>query len=170
MTMTNDQCWGRGWPVFGQSKIDSDKCDAACSEQETDVTHFADRLAAAVKRCANPVLVGLDPRWESLPESLRSGVQGDDLPGMAAAYTLFCRGVIDVVAPLVAVVKPQAAFFEQLGPAGMQSLWDVIRYAREKRSAGDRGWQAKRHRFDGNRLCASLLGGQRRESLGRRMR
>ncbi len=51
---------------------------------------------------------------------------------MAAAYTLFCRGVIDVVAPLVAVVKPQAAFFEQLGPAGMQSLWDVIRYAREK--------------------------------------
>ncbi len=95
--------------------------------------HFADRLAAAVKRCGNPVLVGLDPRWESLPESLRCGVENHDLHGMADVYTRFCCCVMDVVAPLVAVVKPQAAFFEQLGPAGMQSLWDVIAYARQKR-------------------------------------
>ena len=51
---------------------------------------------------------------------------------VAAAYGRFCRGVFDVVAPLVPAVKPQAAFFEQLGPAGMSALAEVIRYAREK--------------------------------------
>ena len=50
----------------------------------------------------------------------------------AAAYGRFCRGVIDVVAPLVPAVKPQAAFFEQLGPAGMAVLADVIQYAQQK--------------------------------------
>ena len=34
--------------------------------------HFADALAAAVKQRGNPVVVGLDPRWESLPAGLRS--------------------------------------------------------------------------------------------------
>ena len=50
----------------------------------------------------------------------------------ADSYRRFCQGVIDVVAPLVAAVKPQAAFFEQLGPAGMQALADTIRYAAER--------------------------------------
>ena len=40
--------------------------------------------------------------------------------------------MIDVVAPLVPAVKPQAAFFEQLGPAGMIVLAEVIDYARQK--------------------------------------
>ncbi len=96
------------------------------------MTHFADRLAAGVERCGNPVLVGLDPRLESLPEQLRRDVSPGDLSGAATAFTRFCQGVIDVVAPLVAIVKPQAAFFEQLGPAGMQSLCEVIAYARGK--------------------------------------
>jgi orotidine-5'-phosphate decarboxylase len=50
----------------------------------------------------------------------------------AAAYERFCREVIDVVAPLVPAVKPQAAFFEQLGPAGMTVLGGLIAYARQK--------------------------------------
>lgn len=90
-----------------------------------------DRLAAAVRRCQTPVLVGLDPRIEQLPEGLRP-VAGVDVTEQAAAYTTFCRGVVDVVAPLVPAVKPQAAFFEQLGPAGMQALADTIEYASSK--------------------------------------
>lgn len=96
------------------------------------MTHFADRLAAAVKRCGNPVLVGLDPRWENLPTCVRASAVEDSLSARADAFARFCRGVIDVVAPLVAVVKPQAAFFEQLGPSGMQALGAVIRYARDQ--------------------------------------
>lgn len=94
--------------------------------------NFADLLAAAVRRCKNPVLVGLDPRLESLPAFLSSGVATGDYRAAANAYLAFCRGVIDVVAPLVPAVKPQAAFFEKLGPAGMTALAETILYARTK--------------------------------------
>jgi orotidine-5'-phosphate decarboxylase len=94
--------------------------------------HFADRLAGAVRQRGNPVLVGLDPRYEQLPERLRASGDTADPPTKARAFTEFCRGVVDVVAPLVPAVKPQAAFFEELGPAGMQALADVIDYAHAK--------------------------------------
>ena len=93
------------------------------------VSHFADRLVAAVRRVKNPVLVGLDPRAESLPPGL---IRGEGLEATARGYVAFCRGVIDVVAPLVAAVKPQAAFFEQLGPAGCVALAEVMKYAASK--------------------------------------
>jgi len=92
-------------------------------------THFADRLARALRRVKNPVLVGLDPRAETLPPGM---IVGEGLEATARGYVAFCRGVIDVVAPLVAAVKPQAAFFEQLGPAGCVALAEVIRYAAKK--------------------------------------
>jgi orotidine-5'-phosphate decarboxylase len=89
-------------------------------------THFADRLIAAVRAKGNPVLVGLDPRIESLPPGLIVGHSPEDL---SFAFCEFCKRVIDVVAPLVPAVKPQAAFFEQLGPAGCFALKAVIDYA-----------------------------------------
>ena len=101
-----------------------------------------DQLAAAVTRCGNPVCVGLDPRWEQLPESIRSSDSlpsagraregGEAMQAVAAAYLAFCRAVIDVVAPLVPVVKPQSAFFEELGPPGVTALVEVIAYAQER--------------------------------------
>lgn len=93
---------------------------------------FADQLDAAVRRCRNPVLVGLDPRAESLPKCVLADPHNASDETVAAAYRAFCRGVIDVVAPLVPAVKPQAAFFEQIGSHGMAVLADVIRYATEK--------------------------------------
>jgi orotidine-5'-phosphate decarboxylase len=96
------------------------------------VLGFADRLDAAVRRCGNPVLVGLDPRAASLPAGLLTGGENASLAARAEAFEKFCRGVIDVVAPLVPAVKPQAAFFEQLGPAGMTVLGNVIGYAHER--------------------------------------
>jgi orotidine-5'-phosphate decarboxylase len=96
------------------------------------VPPFADRLDAAVRRCHNPVLVGLDPRAESLPVGLLVHGKDAGIEEVANAYKRFCQEVIDVVAPLVPAVKPQAAFFEQLGPAGMAVLADVIRYAQQK--------------------------------------
>jgi orotidine-5'-phosphate decarboxylase len=92
---------------------------------------FIDRLASAVRRCGNPLLVGLDPRFEQLPEPLRA-LRDQTLETRAHAYRDFCRGIIDVVAPLVPAVKPQAAFFEALGPPGMAALADVIGHATKK--------------------------------------
>jgi orotidine-5'-phosphate decarboxylase len=92
-------------------------------------TNFADRLTEQVRRRRTAVLVGLDPRWEQLPTPLTAGGAADT-SSRAATYARFCREVIDVVAPLVPAVKPQAAFFEQLGPAGMAALFEVIQHAR----------------------------------------
>jgi len=39
---------------------------------------------------------------------------------------------LDVVAPLVPVVKPQAAFFERWGLAGMAAMDETLRKARNK--------------------------------------
>ncbi len=93
---------------------------------------FADRLTEAIRTKRTPVLVGLDPRYEQLPGVLRRAAPSDDHAGPARAFIEFCHGVIDVVAPLVAAVKPQAAFFEELGPSGMQALAEVIDYARQR--------------------------------------
>ncbi len=93
--------------------------------------HFADRLVHAVRRTGTPALVGLDPRYGQLPSGLQ-GHDASDPQAKAQAFVAFCRGIIDVVADLVPAVKPQAAFFEQLGPCGMAALADVIAYARAK--------------------------------------
>lgn len=92
---------------------------------------FSDRLAERVRARRSPVCVGLDPRIGSLPEGLRPAA--DASPGdVAVAFRQFCCGVIDCVASLVPIVKPQAAFFEQLGPPGMAVLGEVIRHAVER--------------------------------------
>ncbi len=88
-------------------------------------------LLSEIRTKRTPVLVGLDPRYEQLPASLRQGDERDPRR-IAAAFETFCRDVIDVVAPLVPAVKPQAAFFEQYGPDGMIALCNTIRYARDK--------------------------------------
>lgn len=94
------------------------------------MNHFADRLAAAVRAKGNALCVGLDPRWESLPLSLRERNRGASLESVAEAFEEFCGRVLDIVAPLVPVVKPQSAFFEACGPAGMAVLQRLLRKAR----------------------------------------
>jgi orotidine-5'-phosphate decarboxylase len=91
---------------------------------------FSDRLAAAINRTGSVTCVGLDPRKDQLPAPIRDAVSRNLPDQWAAAYTQFCTEVIDVVAGQVPCVKPQVAFFEELGPAGMVSLAEVIGHAR----------------------------------------
>ena len=97
---------------------------------QTAMQAFGDRLAAAVRLRQTPAIVGLDPRLAQLPEPILKSCQNAGLDRQAAAFAEFCCGVIDVVAPLVPAVKPQAAFFEELGPHGAAALANVIEYAR----------------------------------------
>ena len=92
---------------------------------------FADSLDAAVVRCKNPVLVGIDPRADMLPPTL-APANPKDRQQTAEAYQKFSCEIIDAVASLVPAIKPQAAFFEELGPAGMTALAHVIRYAQQQ--------------------------------------
>lgn len=91
------------------------------------------RLNAAIGRKRNAVVVGLDPRIDQLPaDVIESSTRclSDRASGVAAAFEQFCVRVIDVVAPLVPAVKPQAAFFEEWGPPGCAALARVIEHAR----------------------------------------
>lgn len=96
-------------------------------------SHFADRLTAAIQSKRTPLVVGLDPRFDQLPAELTVSVSSIEttLEDQARITVEFCKGVIDVVGPLVPAVKPQAAFFEQLGPLGMLALAEVVDYASE---------------------------------------
>jgi orotidine-5'-phosphate decarboxylase len=113
-----------GFPANGHPKI--------CHCAREVMTDYAARLHAAVRRCGNAVCVGLDPRWDQLPSVLKDADPSGtaDLAGKATVFREFCCRIIDVVAPLVPVVKPQAAFFEELGPVGCAVLRDVIKHAR----------------------------------------
>src|SRR5687768_5577065 len=93
--------------------------------------HFADRLAAACRAKKTVLCVGIDPRWESLPGEIRARHGASSLVAVAAAFDEFAMRLLDVVAPLVPVVKPQSAFFEACGPAGMMALERVLARARE---------------------------------------
>jgi orotidine-5'-phosphate decarboxylase len=95
-------------------------------------THgFGDRLSEAVLSKGNPICVGLDPRLEQLPPGLRVDAS-NSLEVQAAAFERFCCEVIDTTYSLVPVVKPQSAFFEELGPHGVMALGRVCQYASSK--------------------------------------
>ncbi|MEZ6061475.1 MAG: orotidine-5'-phosphate decarboxylase [Planctomycetaceae bacterium] len=98
------------------------------------MTSYSSRLAARIRETKTAALVGLDPRWDQLPDEITKPLGGltATLAQRADGFGQFCREIIDIVAPLVPAVKPQVAFFEQLGPPGMAALHDVMSHARSK--------------------------------------
>jgi orotidine-5'-phosphate decarboxylase len=86
---------------------------------------FADRLIQQVIAKDSRCIVGLDPRVEQMPAFLRAS-------GPYAAITAFHELVIDAVADLVPAVKPQLAFFEQYGVAGMQAFENTVLKAKQR--------------------------------------
>jgi orotidine-5'-phosphate decarboxylase len=87
---------------------------------------FADRLAEAVRQ-RGPLCVGLDPRWEMLPEEITRKYNGS-----VAAIAEFGHAVLELVAPYCACVKPQAAFFENIGWDGAKVLGGLLKEATER--------------------------------------
>jgi orotidine-5'-phosphate decarboxylase len=78
---------------------------------------FGDRLHAAVA-ARGPLCVGIDPH----PALLASWGLSDDSAGLER----FARTVVEALADRVAVLKPQSAFFERHGSAGIAVLERVI--------------------------------------------
>jgi orotidine-5'-phosphate decarboxylase len=92
------------------------------------VEHFADRLLSAVEAKGSPVCVGIDPRFDRLPEELQ---RGSDEAGRLQTLRTFCEEVLRIVEPYVPAVKPQSAYFEAYGPPGVEAYYDVVRRARD---------------------------------------
>jgi orotidine-5'-phosphate decarboxylase len=88
---------------------------------------FSEALTAAVRRTRTPLCVGIDP-W---PDRLPWPGLGTDRRALAARAEGFGLAVVRAVAGEVPAVKPQFAFFEQLGAPGMAALERVCHAARE---------------------------------------
>lgn len=84
-----------------------------------------------MRRCGNPVLVGIDPRIDWLPEGFLVGSPTGPA-GRGAALTAFHEALLDVVATRVAAVKFQAAFFERMGSEGLAALAAGMEAARRR--------------------------------------
>jgi orotidine-5'-phosphate decarboxylase len=98
------------------------------------VPHFADRLCAAIARTGSPVVVGLDPRLDSLPPLLLHACRtayGPTTRAAAEALWRFNQAIIDAVHDLVPAVKPQLAFYEHYGLEGLRAFARTVRYAQE---------------------------------------
>ena len=97
------------------------------------MTAFADRLAAAVREKDSCLVVGLDPFLDKLPREILDGAGETDDPRANAATAIerFNAEVIEAVAPFAAAVKPQIAFYEMFGPAGIAAYERTIGLAQE---------------------------------------
>ncbi len=94
--------------------------------------NYADRLEAAVAEKRNPCLVGLDPHLDKLPSEFKAAADPEaTLAERAGDVEKFLLEIIELVSPHVPAVKPQSAFFEELGESGAQVWERVIEAARK---------------------------------------
>lgn len=108
---------------------------------------YSEKLRKAIGETESLLCVGLDPVPEKLPESIRSSY-----PSVTKQVFHFCREVIEATLPYACAYKPNLAFFEAMGPDGMDVFREVraqipfsrIVIADAKR--GDIGHTAQRYR------------------------
>ncbi|MET0964991.1 MAG: orotidine-5'-phosphate decarboxylase, partial [Nakamurella sp.] len=83
---------------------------------------FGHRLVTAIDK-RGPLCVGVDPH----PGLLESW----GLPASVSGLERFAMTVVEALGPTVAVLKPQSAFFESYGSAGVAILEKVIAATRD---------------------------------------
>lgn len=81
--------------------------------------NFYDTLTAAWEKNNSLVCVGLDPDITKLP---------DHFQGNPDALLAFNTAIVDATADLVCAYKPNVAFYEALGDAGMNQLKQTVAY------------------------------------------
>lgn len=87
---------------------------------------FGERLQVAVETTGSSLVVGIDPHSARLPAPIAATLAADP----EGALVAWGCGVVDAVTGVAVAVKPQAAFFETWGAAGVAALAQVVGYAR----------------------------------------
>ena len=99
-----------------------------------------DVLQEKIREMKNPTVAGLDARLEYVPPHIRAemiAAYGETRKAAAEAIYTFNCGLMDALADIVPAVKPQAAYYENLGWEGMEMLERTIQYANAE------GWLGK---------------------------
>ena len=95
---------------------------------------FADRLFNAIREKASPICVGIDPIFDSFPDSIAGTVDkrnGNDVTEVLDAIFKFTTSVLNIVAPHVACVKFQSAYFEKYLHEGVEAYYSLMQAANE---------------------------------------
>ncbi len=90
-----------------------------------------DRLIEKIREKNNPTVIGLDPRYEMIPDCVKNKYP-KTLEGAASAVIEFNKNLIDAVCDIIPAVKPQIAFYEMLGTSGIKAFEETCKYAKEK--------------------------------------
>ncbi len=90
-----------------------------------------DKLIDKIKEMNNPTVIGLDPRYDIIPNCIKSKYT-QDLEGAGKAIIEFNKALIDATHDIIPAVKPQIAFYEMFGIPGMIAFEETCKYAKEK--------------------------------------
>ena len=90
-----------------------------------------DRLIDKIKEMNNPTVIGLDPRYDMLPECIKNKY-GTDLKDVCKAILEYNYKLIDSVYDIIPAVKPQIAFYEMFGSDGIEVFSQTCKYAKSK--------------------------------------
>ena len=96
---------------------------------------FIDKLIEKIEEKGTPVICGLDPNIALIPEQFIRNLSGSTsltAPKKADIFLEYNKLIIDQVHALVPAVKPQIAYYEALGMAGMRCLAATVEYAKSK--------------------------------------
>lgn len=96
---------------------------------------FIDRLIAQIQQKNTPCIVGLDPAIERMPTKCLQEWKIDEQSSLnkkAEAIYQYNLMVLDAIADLVPAVKPQSAYYELFGSAGIIALEKTVRAARDR--------------------------------------
>ena len=94
-----------------------------------------DKLIEKIIATKNPTVAGLDPKLDYVPNFIKENSFaefGKNLIGAANALLVYNKALIDALCDIVPAIKPQAAYYEMYGYAGVQTLVETIKYAKEK--------------------------------------
>ncbi|MBO5623713.1 MAG: orotidine 5'-phosphate decarboxylase, partial [Butyrivibrio sp.] len=76
------------------------------------------RLVDKIVDTGAPIVVGLDPKLDFIPDSIKKRCfeeKGENLEGAAEAFWQYNKEIIDNIYDIVPAVKPQIAMYEELG-------------------------------------------------------
>ncbi len=93
------------------------------------------KLVANIKKTNAPIVVGLDPMLNYMPQWILDRAiaeRGETLDAVAEAVWQYNKGIIDATADLIPAVKPQIAMYEQFGIEGLMAFKKTVEYAKEK--------------------------------------
>lgn len=93
------------------------------------------KLVSKIKKTEAPIVVGLDPMLNYIPEQIQKKAfqeYGETLKGAAEAIWQYNKAIVDATYDLIPAVKPQIAMYEQFGLNGMEAFQRTVEYCHQK--------------------------------------